>query len=205
MRERQGRATRELLITTAERLFAARGIAAVSLREVADAAGQRNNAAAHYYFGDKEGLVRAIFAYRADGLNTRRRQLLNGLDDAADPLHALAKALVLPLAEQVDAGTSYVGFLARLYADRSPRDVLALLDAEVSSSYQAVRRLVRRYRPDLTSRQFRNRVDFGAELAIAALARYQASGPKREQSAPYIVDLVAAVAAVLGAPVAGRR
>jgi AcrR family transcriptional regulator len=35
--------TRERLLVTAERLFAERGVAGVSLREIGAAAGQRNN------------------------------------------------------------------------------------------------------------------------------------------------------------------
>src|SRR5687768_8084123 len=60
-----GRATRELLVRTAEQLFAERGIDAVSLREIGQVAGQGNNAAIQYHFGDREALVLAIFEYRS--------------------------------------------------------------------------------------------------------------------------------------------
>ncbi len=50
---------RAQLIDHGARIFAAKGYAAASTREICQAAGV-NVAAIHYYFGDKEGLYRAI-------------------------------------------------------------------------------------------------------------------------------------------------
>src|SRR5438270_7690282 len=50
------RTTRELLLDTAERIFAQKGTRAVALREIGVAANQRNNGVAQYHFGSKEGL-----------------------------------------------------------------------------------------------------------------------------------------------------
>ena len=52
----------ESLIAAAERLFAARGIDGVSLREINREAQQRNTTSLQYHFGDREGLLRAIMA-----------------------------------------------------------------------------------------------------------------------------------------------
>lgn len=52
-----GVAAREQLIAHATRIFATKGYAAATTREICDAAGV-NLAAIHYYFGDKEGLYR---------------------------------------------------------------------------------------------------------------------------------------------------
>ncbi len=57
----KGAAAREHLISEATRVFAAKGYAAASTREICDAAGA-NLASIHYYFGDKEGLYRAALA-----------------------------------------------------------------------------------------------------------------------------------------------
>ena len=48
--------TPQRMIVVAERLFAERGIEAVSLREVGAACGLRNNSAAQYHFGSRTGL-----------------------------------------------------------------------------------------------------------------------------------------------------
>jgi AcrR family transcriptional regulator len=54
----RGVLAREQLISHATRIFAAKGYAAATTREICDAAGV-NIASIHYYFGDKEGLYRA--------------------------------------------------------------------------------------------------------------------------------------------------
>ena len=55
----RGALAREQLIAHGARIFASKGYAAASTREICLAAGC-NVAAIHYYFGDKEGLYRAI-------------------------------------------------------------------------------------------------------------------------------------------------
>ena len=55
-----GEQSRERLLQAALRLFAHPGFAKTSTREIAEAAGV-NLAAISYYFGDKEGLYRAVF------------------------------------------------------------------------------------------------------------------------------------------------
>ena len=92
-----GRATRELLMLTAERLFAERGFEAVPLREIGREAEQRNPAVTQYHFGTRDELVREIYAYRSERLNQRRFELLRDLEarGAADDPRALMRALLL--------------------------------------------------------------------------------------------------------------
>lgn len=54
----RGATAREQLIVHATRIFATKGYAAATTREICEAAGV-NIASIHYYFGDKEGLYRA--------------------------------------------------------------------------------------------------------------------------------------------------
>src|SRR5215471_15954094 len=75
-----GRKTRERLIRTAERLFAQRGIDAVSLRQIVAAAGMRMSTAVAYHFGDKAGLIRSIIADRTSSEDDARRALLDELE-----------------------------------------------------------------------------------------------------------------------------
>ena len=117
--------TRELLIETAEQLFAERGIHGVSLREIGLAAGQRNNGVTQYHFGDKAGLVVAIFERRPPkstlgGWSSWRRRSSEGPDRCRA---TWCDAFVLPLAEQVAQQHAYVRFLSRLQTD-GHRDLL---------------------------------------------------------------------------------
>ena len=108
---------RTRLLETAERLYAERGLDGVSLREITEAAGQRNNAAVHYHFGGRDGLVRALFELRFAALDQRRADLLAGLGD--DPsLEDLVRVLVVPFAEAAgDDEGHWVRFVARLHED----------------------------------------------------------------------------------------
>jgi len=106
--------TRLKLILTAEKLFAAHGIGAVSLREIGIAAGQRNNSSVAYHFKSKLELVRAISAYRIVEMEEPRRKLLaeierRGLQNDA---RALLEVLSIPLVNIVDdtGRHSYAGF-----------------------------------------------------------------------------------------------
>lgn len=69
-------ATRELILATAERLFAEHGVFAVSNRQVSEAAGQGNNAAVGYHFGTKTDLVRAIARKHAEPVEQHRLRMV---------------------------------------------------------------------------------------------------------------------------------
>ncbi|MFC4501585.1 MULTISPECIES: TetR/AcrR family transcriptional regulator [Streptomyces] len=115
-RHTTGEATRELLMTTAERLFAVRGVEGVTLREIQVEAGQSNSSVITYHFGSKAGLVRDLIAFRYRTIDERRAVLLeearaDGVSD--DPLAAVW-LVVRPLVESIEAGEMFVPFLARL-------------------------------------------------------------------------------------------
>ncbi|MBL8644489.1 MAG: TetR/AcrR family transcriptional regulator [Rhodospirillaceae bacterium] len=111
--------TRERLILAAERLFAEKGVDAVSLRQVNAAAGQKNASAAHYHFGSKEELIEAIYEFRMARVNARRLDMLAALDarKASASLRNLVEAVVLPMVEEIEAGKGgkhYIRFIAQV-------------------------------------------------------------------------------------------
>jgi AcrR family transcriptional regulator len=97
---------RELLLNAAERLFGERGIEAVSLREIAAAAGQKNNSAVSYHFCDKQGLVDALIADRIAKVEQRRQFLIKKVRDLSScEAPALFEMLWQPLLD-LDANRS---------------------------------------------------------------------------------------------------
>jgi AcrR family transcriptional regulator len=114
-------ATRTAILDAAERLVADRGLHGVSLREVAEAAGQRNNAAVHYHFGGRDELVQALFERRFVELDERRATMLRDLDEAGRgrDLDGLVGALVLPFTECMhrEGRSSWVRLVAKLHED----------------------------------------------------------------------------------------
>ncbi|WP_187830238.1 TetR/AcrR family transcriptional regulator [Siccirubricoccus phaeus] len=67
--------TIDRILSAAARLFAARGMAGVGLREITAEAGV-NLAAVNYYFGSKEKLLEALFLRRAQPITAERLRLL---------------------------------------------------------------------------------------------------------------------------------
>jgi AcrR family transcriptional regulator len=63
MEKSRRRDTKEKLIRAAERLFAEKGLAGVSVRDITLAAGARNQSALHYHFGCMEDLIREILSW----------------------------------------------------------------------------------------------------------------------------------------------
>lgn len=108
---------RERIIATGERLIAERG-AEVSLRDIAGEAGQRNNSAVHYYFGSRDGLIRAIVERRQGPMEARRMALLAEVERAgrADDVASLVEILVRPMLDTpyAEGSTHYARFLERV-------------------------------------------------------------------------------------------
>lgn len=71
--------TRDLLLDTAERLYAERGLAQVSNRQIAEAAGQANNSVVAYHVGTKADLVAALCARQAEPVARATREMVAAL------------------------------------------------------------------------------------------------------------------------------
>lgn len=69
----------------ARRLFAERGVDGVTVRDIAEAAGQRNHGAVSYHFGSKETLVREIIRDGAILIDERRNAALDAREADSGP------------------------------------------------------------------------------------------------------------------------
>jgi AcrR family transcriptional regulator len=118
--------SRERILAAAERVIAERG-PGVPLREIAVAAGLRNNSAVQYYFEDRDGLVAAVVAFRLASLEARRLEMLAALEaeGRADDPAALVSALALPMFEIpfAEGATHYARFLEQVRAHPAVREL----------------------------------------------------------------------------------
>src|ERR1700758_4358265 len=80
-RNASGESTRVMLMEVAERLFATKGIEAVTLREIQQAARQSNTSVIRYHFGSRDGLIRSLIAYRQRSLGADRQEMLARMRD----------------------------------------------------------------------------------------------------------------------------
>src|SRR5215468_384056 len=89
---------REAILTAAEELFSNNGFNAVSVRDIAQAAGA-NPGSVTYHFKTKDGLLLEIYRRHCGPMNLRRSELLNAakrVRDLQDRLEAIVRAFVLP-------------------------------------------------------------------------------------------------------------
>jgi AcrR family transcriptional regulator len=137
-----------LLLAAAERLFADRGIDAVSLRSVMAEAGT-NVASVHYHFGTKQALVEALVHTRSGEVGRRREPLLATLEaaDDAPTARGVAEAFVRPVADLALAGDdAWVRFVHRIVAERHP--AFTLLDDTFAPQAVRIGALLQRISPD---------------------------------------------------------
>ena len=182
----RGRATRELLICTAERLFAERGLNAVSMREIASAAGQRNNTTVDYHFGSRDELISAIYVFRATRVNDRCSELLDEFEPSGptSDIAYLLRAQLVPHVESLrDPGNHFVRFLARAYTESTrlsvtlPPSTRVLLDSVVRAQT-----LLRECLPELDDRRFEQRIANVASWSIHSLAEYARDHPDANEA-----------------------
>lgn len=136
--------TRDLLIDAAERLFAAQGFESATIRGITREAGV-NVAAAHYHFGSKEALLRAVLDRYIAPLNGRRIELLDAAVSEAGgapvAVDALLRAFLLPDLEAIEAlrdrGVVVAHLMGRSYTQHDPfmQQLMAEQFAEVRARF----------------------------------------------------------------------
>lgn len=87
---------RQRLLLAAEVLIAERGTA-VPLRDIAVAAGQRNNSAVHYHFGSRDGLIQFVVDQRTGAMEQQRSRLLTEAIGTDLALPQLVRILAEPM------------------------------------------------------------------------------------------------------------
>ena len=187
--------TQVRLLDAAERLIGERGVDAVSLRAI-NAEAESNVAAAHYHFGSKEALVRAVLDRRMSVLAAERFARLAPLEADATPSPlAVAEVIVRPLFDlgADAAGARYVRFLAALY--RAEGNWLSVLDASFAPQWARVEPVLARATPALDNARRGVRLSLATETMLRMLAdadRY-ADGLDTDQYRDEVIDVFAAI------------
>jgi AcrR family transcriptional regulator len=121
--------TRDQIKMAAQMLFARHGIDAVTVQQIVDAAGQRNNAALYYHFRTKEELIRQMVVDGAAVLDARRREMLDEMEKRDGPasIREVMLVLFMPVIElgEDERWRGYIRFISHLQAS----DPKALRDA----------------------------------------------------------------------------
>jgi AcrR family transcriptional regulator len=164
--ERAG-ATRELILSTAERLFAEHGLSAVSNRGIGAAAGQGNNTAVGYHFGTRTDLVRAIVRAHTDRLEPLWARAVEEAGDPAGTGDWIAR-LVRPVTRHL-ADLGVPSWFARFSAQVTTDPGLRVIMTEETLTSPPLGRILLGLRaslPDLPPRVRAEREDMTRHLIV---------------------------------------
>ena len=199
------------LLLAAERLIADDGVAQVSMRRINIEAGAGNISAVHYHFGSLEGVIAAIFALRAPGIDARRNELLDELLTRGGPVtvHDILQAVVWPLAEKMlgdAADKSYLRFVAAI--NHAPSfDMWTVIARRHRRGLTRCYILLRRALPTVPKDVLHARIVLGWREIIYALADVDGMIRARHPTLrdPLVMfhttDLITRIGVSLGAPV----
>lgn len=179
---------REQIKLAARRLFAARGIDGVTVREIVEASGQKNHGSLSYYFGTKEALVRELVADGAKLIDIRRNAYLDRLEAQGGPRHAreVVEALVYPsigLGETEEEEDTYLRFISLL--GMSHRDLfMEALENRWNSGYLRALDHLRRLMPAMPEAAKNQRMIFLGAFLNGVLSAREAALTDRSRPHP---------------------
>lgn len=196
----------ETIMDAGLRLFARRGIDGVTVRQIAEAAGQKNHGALVYHFGSKEDLVRAVIAHGARLIDDLRCTMLDEAEASGGPHSVLDVVRLLVYSSLPSASPPwsdcYNQFVVTLQLTNRALFMDAL-DGRWNAGYLRCLDHIRRLKPDVPPAELNLRLMFmGAALGGILAAREQelsdTSRPHPTWRNPDTLDHVArALAAML--------
>lgn len=202
MRDNPQFSTRQRILGAAEALFAERGFAAASLRQVT-AAAKVNLAAVNYHFGSKDNLIEEVFRRRLDELSDRRLERLAELVKSDAPtLEGLLDAFITPALElslDREGGSVFMRVLARAFAEHNSnlRKFLSDNYGYVLKDFAAA---FARLLPQLDKEELYWRLDIAVGALTYAMADFgmiqrrsgESERAHREQMARHLIHFTAA-------------
>lgn len=170
----QARDAKTAMLEIAEQLISERGLDRVSMRDVATAAGQRNNSAVQYHFGSRDGLILQVLRRRLTALDVDRRQRLAEIDEQGlgTDLAALVRVLFEPIVELLRSqpeSTYYARFLQRVGPVMAP----GIPEAQLRTATDDVVVRLIDVLSHLPRRVAFERIDLATQMFTGALAVYE--------------------------------
>ena len=167
--------TKPMILNTAERLFADRGVESTSLRTITAEAGV-NLASVNYHFGSKEGLVHALFRRRFEPLNQRRTELFDQIEaqnpSGPPPVGDVLRALIEPTIQMMLDHPEFMRLCGWLMSSSSDKRN-SFIDERFGAIRTRVIALLRRALPDLPEEEIHWRIHFIVGAMVHTWTRFQ--------------------------------
>lgn len=159
------------------RLFADRGVNGVSVRDIAEAAGQKNHAAVGYHFGSKDDLIRAVIVHGARLIDDLRNTLVDLAEAEGGPESVEAVMRLLIRSSLPDASPPWSDCYNRFVVSLQLSHRALFMDAlegRWNAGYLRCLNHVRRLLPDVGSALLNQRLIFmGAAFGGVLASREQ--------------------------------
>ncbi|MDE0348730.1 MAG: helix-turn-helix domain containing protein [Gammaproteobacteria bacterium] len=191
----------------AEKLIAEHGIRNVTIRQIVRAAGQRNESALQYHFGNLQGLIDTLRYERNTELQRRRTVMLEDLlAQCAEPsLRSLCEVMAWPAFELAGGAPEFRRYVIAfsqevIFAESSELEVV---DRHAGATGRHLGRLLRGLLPHLDEAAYRRRMDAAVRLAAVSLSHYarQMDTFGEREADLHFHSLIDALVGLLEAPV----
>jgi AcrR family transcriptional regulator len=205
-KQSRGDVTREALMRAAEKLIASKGLENITIREIVDAAGQKNESALQYHFQNLTGLVRAIHAARDKQIHAMRAIEIEKLSrKTVEPtLRDVCKLMVEPaflLAKSKPDFRQYVKAFGHELA-LTDQSVLKVVRRRGGDTDIEINRLLRSVLPELNAAAFDRRLESAVRF-VASSMYHEARQPnafKGDRAELFFSSLIDSLGGLLGAP-----
>jgi len=168
--------SRQRLILAALKLYAEKGVEAVSLRMINREAGMRNNSAMHYHFGSKLLMQEALVDFIQKWFERAREEALCDVErrsaEGEVPVRDVLEAFMVPymkLLEQEDWGEDALRFLARMELEASD-EMRTILNDYAALSFSRFLAVLEKALPDLDRETISRRLRFFVASIMQGLA-----------------------------------
>lgn len=175
---------RARLLDVAEDLWGRRGMEGASLREIAAAAGQRNNSAVRYHFRDKAGLVDALLADRMTRVEAIRAERVAARIAEHGPLdpgslghespEVLLRLMWQPMLDLASPGSphSFVRFMLAFLIDSTGHSHPLVARLKQHPASDGILRALHACYPQLSREQFEYRIGLVVMMFWAAVSQH---------------------------------
>jgi AcrR family transcriptional regulator len=191
-----GNETRARIKAVAQRLFALHGLHGVAVKDIVEAAEQRNKASVQYHFGSKEALIGELLVDGAKEADAYRQEMLREMAAAGGPhnVRDVLQAFIWPVERLTESeeGSTYLRFLANVQMTHRQ-----LIKTHIGNRWNAgyrqclhhFRSFLTRIPPALLEQRLSLVGDYATTIfASKEAARDEGRASNRFWSAPYTVD-----------------
>jgi AcrR family transcriptional regulator len=199
---RDASATKERLVAAGRELFARPDGLLTSLKEIIDAAGQRNASALHYHFGGRDGLVAAIIEHHNVGIEATRAVMLDALGPKPT-VDALVGAVVAPWAALLEdqEGRQFLSIVSQLIDLFDRWDDDRATPPQALRAFEAIERaLPRGLSPALRHERVTRFLEMASEALGSRARQVDSRRPPTLPTETFVANLAAMAVGALNAP-----